>query len=79
MKKNSIIMWGAFLVLISAFVYDITFAGIPYPADARVDLQQKWEFHRSVANTLYIIGGLTVFLCLNIALISHMRNRKKKS
>ncbi|MCH2038098.1 MAG: hypothetical protein MK137_05860 [Rickettsiales bacterium] len=76
MKRNSVVMWVGFIVLLSGFVYDITFAGIPYP-DPTPQMQQQWEFHRSIANGMYTVGAITIFVCLTIALVSHIRHRKK--
>ena len=49
------------LVVLIGFVYDVLFAGIPYP-DPTPELQSKWEYHKVVAGNIYMSGGVTFLL-----------------
>jgi len=44
-------------ILISGFIYDILFAGIPYQ-DPTPELQARYDFHSAVANGFYATGGI---------------------
>ena len=43
------------LLIISGFIYDVFLAGIPYQ-DPTLEMTQKYNFHRSMANTIELIG-----------------------
>jgi hypothetical protein len=45
------------LIVISGFVYDVLFAGIPYQ-DPTPELQAQYDFHSSVAGWFYKTGGI---------------------
>ncbi|MEO9516400.1 MAG: hypothetical protein ABJH45_21390 [Paracoccaceae bacterium] len=49
---------GAILI-VSGFVYDLSFAGLPYQ-DPTPEIQARWIFHKGVAENI-IIAGATVF------------------
>jgi hypothetical protein len=66
---------GIFIVM-SGFVYDVVFAGIPYQ-DLTPELQARYDFHSSVAGSLYTTGGL-VFLLGIVAIPFIFRSHKKR-
>ena len=45
------------LIVMSGFVYDVLFAGIPYQ-DPTPELQARYEFHSCVAGWFYKAGGI---------------------
>ena len=51
------------LIVMSGFVYDVMFAGIPYP-DPTPELQARYDFHSAVAGSLYTTGGVVFLLGL---------------
>jgi hypothetical protein len=57
------------LIVISGFVYDAMFAGIPYQ-DPTPELQARYDFHSSVAGVFYQ-AGVMLFLVglLSISII----------
>ena len=46
-------------MVVLGFVYDLFYAGLPYP-DPTAEMQQKWLFHKGVSERI-ILGGITVF------------------
>lgn len=50
---------GATLI-VSGFVYDLSFAGLPYP-DPTAEMQERWLYHKGVSDWI-ILSGLA-FLC----------------
>jgi len=54
------------VIVVTGFVYDVLFAGIPYQ-DPTPELQARYDFHSSVANILYKTGGI-VFLAGLVAI-----------
>jgi hypothetical protein len=63
------------LIVISGFVYDVVFAGIPYQ-DPTPELQARYDFHSAVAGSLYTTGGV-VFL-LGIVAIPFLSRSKSR-
>ena len=49
------------LIVMSGFVYDVAFAGIPYQ-DPTPELQARYDFHRAVADAIYSTGGVVFLL-----------------
>ena len=64
------------LIVMSGFVYDVMFAGIPYQ-DPTPELQARYDFHSAVAGSLYTTGGL-VFLLGIVAIPSILRGHKNR-
>ena len=64
-----------FAIVITGFVYDVLFAGIPYQ-DPTPELQSRWEFHKSVAGGFYKTGGIVLLGLLAIPVIWKMTRRK---
>jgi hypothetical protein len=44
-------------IIFVGFIYDVLFAGIPYP-DPTEELQAKYDLHSFIAGLLYKSGGL---------------------
>jgi hypothetical protein len=63
------------LIVMSGFVYDVVFAGIPYQ-DPTPELQARYDFHSAVAESLYTTGGV-VFL-LGIVAIPFLSRSKSR-
>jgi hypothetical protein len=51
------------LIVMTGFVYDVLFAGIPYQ-DPTPELQAHYDFHSSVAGLMYKTGGIALLLGL---------------
>ena len=51
------------LIVMSGFVYDVVFAGIPYQ-DPTPELQARYDFHRAVGDAIYTTGGVVFLLGL---------------
>ena len=65
------------LFLVTGFIYDLLFAGIPYQ-DPTAELQAKYDFHSSVAGLFYKTGGIVFLLgLLAIPVILRMTKKKK--
>jgi predicted MFS family arabinose efflux permease len=45
------------LIVLTGFVYDVIFAGIPYQ-DPTPEMQARYEFHSSVAGWIQLSGGI---------------------
>ncbi len=43
------------LLIVFGFVYDMTFAGLPYP-DPTPEMQANWRFQKSVSESLMLAG-----------------------
>ena len=63
------------LIVMSGFVYDVAFAGIPYQ-DPTPELQARYDFHRAVADAIFTTGGV-VFL-LGIAAMPFLSRSKSR-
>ena len=61
------------VLFIAALIYDTTFAGIPYQ-DPTQAMQDKWNFHSTIANYIYIIGLIIFFA--GIIRIIFVKNKK---
>ena len=48
------------LILISGFLYFVTFAGLPYP-DPTPELQAEWNYHENISWIILKIGGAVLF------------------
>ena len=59
-KIKTILILGV-LLIISGFMYDVLFAGIPYQ-DPTPEMTQKYNFHRSVANAIELIGLVSIII-----------------
>lgn len=55
-------LFGIFII-ISGFVYDVLFAGIPYQ-DPTPELQTRYDFHSAIAGWFYQGGGIVLLLGL---------------
>jgi len=64
------------LIVISGFVYDVLFAGIPYQ-DPTPELQAQYNFHSSVAGWFYKTGGI-LFLVGLIAIPIILKKTKQR-
>ena len=51
------------LLIISGFVYDVFFAGIPYQ-DPTPAMIQQYNFHRSIANITELIGLIVIIVSI---------------
>ena len=63
------------LIVVTGFIYDVLFAGIPYQ-DPTPALQAKYDFHSSVAGMFYKTGGI-VFLIGLLAIPIILRKTKR--
>ena len=61
MRFSSFVFFFAFgaTLVVLGFVYDLSYAGIPYP-DPTAEMQQRWLFHKGVSDRI-IFAGMTVF------------------
>jgi hypothetical protein len=65
------------LIVMTGFVYDVLFAGIPYQ-DPTPELQARYDFHSSVAGLMYKTGGIALLLgLLAIPFIQRKARRDK--
>ena len=64
------------LIVMSGFVYDVVFAGIPYQ-DPTPELQARYDFHSAVAESLYTTGG-TIFLLGIVAIPFLVRSKSRR-
>lgn len=60
-------------LMISGFVYDVMFAGIPYQ-DPTPELLAKWKFHSNVA--FWTIAAGTAIMCVGLFLIPFLAKPK---
>ena len=74
-KTAAIPLIGA-LIVMSGFVYDVLFAGIPYQ-DPTPELQERYDFHSSVAGWFYKAGGI-LFLAGLLAIPIILKKTKQK-
>jgi len=63
------------LIVITGFVYDVIFAGIPYQ-DPTPELQARYDFHSAVASWILMSGGI-LFLVGLIAIPFILKKTKK--
>lgn len=63
------------VLLSSAFLYDVYFAGLPYQ-DPTAGMQQTWNFHKFVADSLLVLGAVLMTLAV-LSFIVRMIRRKK--
>ena len=63
------------LLLVVGFVYDVTFAGIPYQ-DSTPAMQQRYDSHSGIAIALYAIGAVAMLSGLMIEAFRRMRGRR---
>jgi hypothetical protein len=64
------------LIVMSGFVYDVVFAGIPYQ-DPTPELQARYDFHSTVADSLYTTGGVVFLLGLMVVPFILMGHKKR--
>ena len=64
------------LIVMSGFVYDVVFAGIPYQ-DPTPELQAQYDLHSAVAESLYTTGGV-VFLLGIVAMPFLSRSKSRR-
>lgn len=64
------------VIVMSGFVYDVLFAGIPYQ-DPTPELQARYDFHSSVAGWFYKAGGI-LFLIGLIAIPIILKKTKQR-
>lgn len=64
------------VILVTGFVYDVLFAGIPYQ-DPTPALQASYNFHSSIAGMFYKTGGI-VFV-VGLVAIPFLWKRAKKT
>jgi hypothetical protein len=66
-----------FALILCGFFYDGLFAGIPYQ-DPTPELQERWEYYKSVASVFYKTGGMVLLLgSMAIPTIWKRTKRKK--
>jgi hypothetical protein len=63
------------MIVVTGFVYDVLFAGIPYQ-DPTPELQARYDFHSFVAGWFYKAGGIALLVGLIAAPIIWRRTRK---
>ena len=63
------------VIVMSGFVYDVLFAGIPYQ-DPTPELQARYDFHSAVAGWFYKTGGI-LFLVGLIAIPIILKKTKQ--
>lgn len=68
-------VFGLLLVL-SGFVYDVLFAGIPYQ-DPTPEIQARYDFHSFIAGLFYKPGGVVLLLGLMTIPIIWIKTKKK--
>jgi hypothetical protein len=64
------------VIVVTGFVYDVLFAGIPYQ-DPTPELQARYDLHSSVAGIFYKTGGI-VFLAGLVAIPFIWKMAKRK-
>lgn len=64
------------VIVVTGFVYDILFAGIPYQ-DPTPEIQGRYEFHSSVAGVFYKTGGVVLLLGLLAIPVIWIKTGKK--
>lgn len=75
-KSIRISLLGVGIVLVG-FVYDLLLAGIPYQ-DPTLEMQTSYDFHSSVAETFYKIGGIIFWIgVMAIPFIWKIAQKKK--
>ena len=79
MKRHlSLILIGlGMLVLISGFVYDLMFAGIPYQ-DPTPEMSARYDFHARVASIFYLLGSGAFLIGTVIGVVRVVRRRCSK-
>ena len=65
-----------FGIVLTGFVYDVMFAGIPYQ-DPTPELQARYNFHSSVAGLFYKAGGILLLIGLVAVPIILIMTKKK--
>jgi hypothetical protein len=65
------------IILISAVIYDILFAGIPY-LDPTPDMRMRWEFHKGIASYLYFIGVFMFIAGILATAFAYIKNKVTK-
>jgi hypothetical protein len=68
---------AGFAIVLCGFVYDVLFAGIPYP-DPAPALQARYDFHSFVAGLFYKTGGVAFLLGLLAISIIWAKTKKRK-
>jgi predicted MFS family arabinose efflux permease len=63
-------------IVMSGFVYDVIFAGIPYQ-DPTPEMQARYEFHSSIAGWILMSGGI-LFLVGLIAIPFILKNKRTR-
>ena len=72
-------MWGligGILIIIVGFIYDVIFAGIPYQ-DPTPSMTQKYNFHRTVAESIELIGLVLLLISL-VGIVLRKFNKPNK-
>ena len=56
---------GGIIIIIIGFIYDITFAGIPYQ-DPTPEMVEKYSYHRTIAESIELIGLMVIIFSIII-------------
>ena len=73
--KTIATLLAGIVIIMSGFVYDVLFAGIPYQ-DPTPELQARYDFHSAVAGWFYKTGGI-LFLVGLIAIPIILKKTKQ--
>lgn len=65
------------LIVLTGFVYDVLFAGIPYQ-DPTPELQARYDLHSGVANVFYMSGGIVILIGLLVIPFIWRRTREEE-
>lgn len=64
-------------VILSGFLYDVYFAGIPFQ-DPTPEIQSRWIFHKGVSRILMLSGALGLGLVVLATVVTGIRRRRNK-
>jgi hypothetical protein len=70
LKPIVFIFFGAVLAILG-FLYDLSFAGIPYQ-DPSPEVEATWSFHSGIANRIIFVGVLLFFVGCVWGALRHM-------
>ncbi|MCA1802169.1 MAG: hypothetical protein LC662_06895, partial [Rhodothermaceae bacterium] len=64
------------LIVMAGFTYDVIFAGIPYH-DPTPELQDRYDFHSSIAGLFYKTGGIVLLVGIVVIPIIWKKTKRK--